>query len=109
MLFLSFGFLFSVVSAWPPGRGYTHRQWPHKNGADAAYFLDNDPHGSSIISLRVGKNGHLSDPVRTPSNGYGAIGTNLTGFPNIADSLMSQSSVVLSGNVSYPCSWVSLC
>lgn len=64
----------------------------------AAYFLDNNPEGSSIISLHV-DNGLLSDPFRTSTGGQGSIGTNTTGFPNAVDSLMSQGSVAVGGGV----------
>lgn len=74
--------------------------YPGRHGSvQAAYFLDNDPAGSSLVSLKVGADGKLSDPVRTSTGGIGSIGTNTTGFPNAADSLMSQGSVVVSGNV----------
>ena len=101
MRFLTSGLLLSAaVSATPFKRGYSQGPWSHQNGAKAVYFLDDDPSGSSIVSLKVGKDGHLSDPLRTSTNGFGAIGTNLTGFPNAGDPLMSQSAVVVSGDVS---------
>lgn len=90
----------TVALASPVRRGHGHGSWPHNGAANAAYFLDNDPSGSSIVSLQIANNGQLSDPVRTSTDGYGAIGTNLTGFPNAVDTLMSQSAVVVSGNVS---------
>jgi len=67
--------------------------------AKAAYFLDNNPRGSAVICLSIGFDGIVNDPVRTSTGGYGAIGTNLTGFPNAADSLISQGSVTVNGNV----------
>lgn len=90
----------AAVSATPLGGGGWKGHGWHAPGAKAAYFLNDDPNGSSIVSLRVGSDNLLSDPVKTSTNGYGAIGTNLTGFPNTADALMSQSSVVVSGDVS---------
>lgn len=67
--------------------------------AKAAYFLDNNPSGSAIICLRIRSDGIVNDPVRTSTGGYGAIGTNLTGFPNAVDPLISQGSVTVNGNV----------
>ncbi|KAK1021105.1 hypothetical protein LTR33_018568, partial [Friedmanniomyces endolithicus] len=67
--------------------------------AKAAYFLDNNPSGSAIICLRIGSDGIVNDPVRTSTGGYGAIGTNLTGFPNAVDPLISQGSVTVNGNL----------
>ncbi|KAK1808853.1 hypothetical protein LTR12_016799 [Friedmanniomyces endolithicus] len=67
--------------------------------AKAAYFLDNNPSGSAIICLRIGFDGIVNDPVRTSTGGYGAIGTNLTGFPNAVDPLISQGSVTVNGNL----------
>ena len=100
MRFLTVSLLLSaVVSATPLGPGHWKGPW-HKHAAKAVYFLDNDPSGSSVVSLKVGKDNLLSDPVRTSTNGYGAIGVNLTGFPNTADTLMSQAAVVVSGDVS---------
>lgn len=40
----------------------------------AAYFLDNNPAGSSIISLKIADDGTLKDPVRTPTGGNGLFG-----------------------------------
>lgn len=79
-------------------------KWPHHHPAKddsvkAAYFLDNDPAGSSIVALKIDGEGKVSDPVRTSTGGVGSIGVNATGFPNQADSLMSQGAVVVSGNV----------
>lgn len=100
MRFLTVSLLLSaVVTASPLGLGQWKGPW-HSNGAKAAYFLDNDPSGSSVVSLKIGKDNLLSDPIRTSTNGYGAIGVNLTGFPNTADTLMSQGAVVVSGDVS---------
>jgi hypothetical protein len=71
----------------------------------AAYFLDNNPGGSSIISLAIAENGTLYNPVRTSTGGQGRFANvaSATGpaAPGGADSLMSQGSVVISGDVSY--------
>ena len=60
--------------------------------------------GSSVVSLTVGSDQLLSSPIRTSTDGFGAIGVNGTGFPNQADALMSQGAVVVSGDVGSPCS-----
>lgn len=78
--------------------------WNHAQGRDGssgktAYFLDNDPSGSSIVSLKIGADGKLSNPVRTLTGGNGAIATNKTGFTDDVDTLDSQGSVVVSGDV----------
>ena len=104
MRFLTLGIVLSVaVSAAPvsPGHGHGNGPWWHQNAAKAVYFLDDDPSGSSIVSLHVGNDQLLSNPVRTSTNGFGAIGVNGTGFPNPADALMSQDAVVVSGDVGF--------
>lgn len=103
--FLSFSLLLPAALAAPSWPGYPshapHGSWPGSDAAaKAAYFLDDDPSGSSIVSLRIGENGHLSDPIRTSTEGQGSIGTNTTGFPNAVDALSSQSAVEVSGDVS---------
>lgn len=91
MRFLTIGTVLSAtVSAIPIDHGHWQGSWPQQYAAKAAYFLYDDPSGSSIVSLQIGNNGQLSDPVMTSTNGFGAIGTNTTGFPNEADALMSQ-------------------
>ncbi len=40
----------------------------------AAYFLDNNPAGASIISLQIAEDGTLSNPVRTSTGGIGLYG-----------------------------------
>jgi hypothetical protein len=107
MRFLTLGIILSVaVSAAPigPGHGHWNGPWWHHNAAKAVYFLDDDPSGSSVVSLKVSYDGRLSDPVRTSTDGFGSIGVNGTGFPNQADALMSQGAVVVSGDVGSPCS-----
>lgn len=97
--------------AGPPGapnHSYGHNA-PHHSGApfgqhgggltSAAYFLDNNPNGSAIIALTVGSDGLLSDPVRTSTGGYGAISVNPDGSPRPVDTLSSQGSVTVKGNV----------
>lgn len=37
----------------------------------AAYFLDNNPAGASIVSLQIAEDGTLSYPVRTSTGGKG--------------------------------------
>lgn len=102
MRFLTLAITLAVaVSAAPLGPGHGNPWW-HQHAAKAVYFLDDDPSGSSVVSLRVGKDQLLSDPVRTSTNGFGAIGVNGTGFPNAADALMSQGAVVVSGDVGSP-------
>ena len=99
MKFLSILFLLPTVFAAPFGANH----WPQPyggNNAQAAYFLDNNPSGSSVVAVRVNSNGTLSAPVRTSTNGFGVIGVNGKGFPNAADPLFSQGAVAVSGNVS---------
>lgn len=71
----------------------------------AAYFLDNNPSGCSIISLKIAQDGTLSNPVKAPTGGSGALAkwvisdppppdnTGLSG----PDGLFSADAVVVSG------------
>lgn len=72
----------------------------------AAYFLDNDPSGASVVSLSILSNGTLSNPVRASTEGNGSwakwIVSNPpppdnTGFAG-PDSLFSADAIVVSGN-----------
>ncbi|OPB41892.1 3-carboxymuconate cyclase [Trichoderma guizhouense] len=72
----------------------------------AAYFLDNDPSGASIVALDILSNGTLSSPVRTLTGGKGSWAKWIipspappdnTGFAG-PDSLFSANSIVVSGN-----------
>jgi len=48
---------------------------PHSIQKRAAYFLDNNPAGASIVSLAISPDdGTLSNPVRTSTKGNGAFG-----------------------------------
>ncbi len=49
----------------------------------AAYFLDNNPAGSSIVALKIADDGTLSSPVRTLTGGKGLFGTG--GAPPVAN------------------------
>ena len=44
-----------------------------RSSTGAAYFLDNNPAGSSIISLQIADDGTLSYPVRTSTGGKGML------------------------------------
>lgn len=93
------GLLFLTVTLAAPQR-WIHDRSGHDNGKKAAYFLDNDPSGSSLVSLCIGENGILSSPIRTPTGGYGSITLNATdNLPVPVDSLQSQGSVLVSGNM----------
>jgi hypothetical protein len=67
----------------------------------AAYFLDNNPTGSSIITLQISKDGLLSSPVRISTGGYGLYGKESGGDAG-PDSLFSQDAVVVEQNVWLP-------
>ncbi|KAH8812779.1 hypothetical protein F5884DRAFT_856075 [Xylogone sp. PMI_703] len=69
----------------------------------AAYFLDNDPKGASVVSLNIAGDGSLSNPIRTSTGGVGALAEWIipnppdnTGFAG-PDSLYSADSIVVSG------------
>jgi hypothetical protein len=64
----------------------------------AAYFLDNNPAGSSIITLKISEDGLLSSPVRISTGGLGLYGKNSGGDAG-PDSLFSQDAVVVEQNV----------
>jgi hypothetical protein len=54
------------------------------------YFLDNDPNGNSVVSVKISdSDGTLSSPVKTSTGG--------SGLPQLF--AVSQDSVVISGNV----------
>ena len=99
-LYIQFFFLGAVAAApwqhWPGKPGYSSNA--------AAYFLDNNPSGNSLVSLKIGKDGSLSEPVKTATGGKGGISVNATGFQSTADSLGSQGSVITNGNVCQPVS-----
>lgn len=89
----------ALAAPWGGWWNWNHWNPSHQTGK-AAYFLDNDPAGSSIVSMRIDENGLLCDPERTSTHGKGANGMHSTGFKNTADSLFSQDAVVVSGEVS---------
>lgn len=67
------------------------------------YFLDNDPSGASVVSLKIANDGMISNPVRVSSSGVGSLAKwvipsppDNTGFAG-PDSLYSANSVVVSG------------
>jgi hypothetical protein len=65
----------------------------------AAYILDNNPAGASVISLKIGiDDGLLSSPVRTWTGGNGLYGKNANGDAG-PDSLFSQDAVVVEQDV----------
>lgn len=57
-----------------PLLGSAHPGCPAPRSKGAAYFLDNNPSGSSIVALRIGSDGLLSNPVRTSTGGKGLYG-----------------------------------
>jgi hypothetical protein len=51
-----------------------------RGSGKAAYFLDNNPTGASIVALKISaSDGSLSEPVRVSTGGKGLFG--LTGGP----------------------------
>lgn len=60
------------------------RQW--RDDSRAAYFLDNNPAGSSVISLKIAEDGALSYPVRISTGGKGllALTAGMNGAPAAA-------------------------
>ena len=99
MRFLSTLLLLPTAIAAPGSLlvGRSTFQHPH---SPVAYFLDNDPAGNSIVSLKISSDGTLSDPVRTSTNGCGSFQVNATGAAVMADTLGSQGAVRVSGDVS---------
>ena len=78
-----------------------------RDSSRAAYFLDNNPAGASIISLEIAEDGTLSNPVRTSTGGTGlfALTAGTNGAPAAAggaDTLFTQDSVVVSNDVGHP-------
>jgi hypothetical protein len=78
---------------------------PRDDRNRAAYFLDNNPAGTSIVALEISvEDGTLSNPVRTPAGGvglYGLTASSTGGAPAAgdADTLFTQDSVVVSQDV----------
>lgn len=72
----------SIVSAFP-------FRSPQYSSNRAAYFLENDPAGNYIVSLKISEDGTLDTPVRTSTGGNGLSGLVVP----------SQDSVVASDNV----------
>jgi hypothetical protein len=64
----------------------------------AAYFLDNNPAGSSIITLKISDDGFLSSPTRISTGGVGLFGVNSGGEAG-PDSLFAQGSIVVEQDV----------
>ena len=53
---------------------------PRTGAPQALYFLDNNPSGDSIVSIKISsQDGTLSDPVRTSTSGMGLFGQTATG------------------------------
>ncbi|KAI1500200.1 hypothetical protein F5X99DRAFT_254780 [Biscogniauxia marginata] len=72
---------------------------PYSNSTSprALYFLENDPAGANIVTVKVSnRDGTLSDPIRTSTGGKGLIGLNSQGQAAV-DTLFSQDAVVVSG------------
>ncbi|KAH8895516.1 hypothetical protein GQ53DRAFT_856173 [Thozetella sp. PMI_491] len=63
----------------------------------ALYFEDNNPNGTDVISLKVGWDGLLSSPVRTPTAGLGQYAL-LFGNVPATDTTLSSDSVFVSGD-----------
>lgn len=66
--------------------------------AKVVYFISNAAN-NSIVAMKVGANGSLSDGSVTPTGGAGMSGVNATGGAAAPDSLFSQGSIKISGNV----------
>ncbi|KAK5110383.1 hypothetical protein LTR62_006091 [Meristemomyces frigidus] len=82
----------------PPGSWGQGWGWGSGYANKAIYFLENNPSGSSIVSMKISTNGSISNPKRTATGGVGSITLNSTGQPVAADSFQSQSSVFVSGD-----------
>jgi hypothetical protein len=66
--------------------------------AKAIYFLTNAAN-NSIVALKVGADGTLSDGSITATGGVGMSGVDSTGAPAAPDSLFSQGALKVAGNV----------
>ncbi|KAL8832658.1 MAG: hypothetical protein Q9170_004798 [Blastenia crenularia] len=71
-----------------------------QKGPKAIYFISNNPAGNSIIAMKVGADGTLSEGSSTPTGGKGASAidgmTNQTAGP---DALFSQSALKVEGHM----------
>ncbi|KAF5870635.1 putative 3-carboxymuconate cyclase protein [Botrytis fragariae] len=78
----------------------------HHSRDAAAYFLDNNPNGSTIVAMSISReDGTLSLPTRTSTGGKGMLGldapaANSTAAPapGDRDTLFSQNSIIVSGD-----------
>jgi hypothetical protein len=66
--------------------------------AKAIYFISNAAN-NSVVALKVGADGTLSDGSITATGGAGMSGVDATGAPAGADGLFSQGSVKIAGHV----------
>jgi hypothetical protein len=71
--------------------------------AKAIYFMTNAAN-NSIVALKVAADGTLSDGSITATGGAGMSGLDSSGAPAAPDSLFSQGSVKVAGNVRLPLS-----
>lgn len=75
------------------------RQCPETVGK-AVYFLTNEAE-NAVVALPIGKDGKLSNGTITKTGGAGSIAVDgATNQPAIPDALISQSALVVAGNVS---------
>ncbi|KAF2723931.1 hypothetical protein K431DRAFT_263795 [Polychaeton citri CBS 116435] len=85
----------------PPSSGSPSHGAPGHHGPPSffekptTYFLDADAEGASVVALSVGKDGKVSNPVRTSTGGNGAYAVNASGDSNQADPLVSQGSIIV--------------
>jgi len=63
------------------------------------YSMDNNPAGSSIVSLSILPNGNLATPIRTSTGGKGLHVGSPGGDSPGPDTLFTQNSVVVGDNV----------
>jgi hypothetical protein len=68
----------------------------------AAYTLDNDASGSSVVAMAISlADGTLSNIKKTSTGGVGLLGNTATG-PGGPDGLFGQNAIIVSEDVSLP-------
>lgn len=95
------------------GKGNGNKGHGNKNGAGigagasstnakAIYFMSNAAN-NTIVALKVGVDGKLSEGSVTATGGAGMTGVDEKGAPAVPDALFSQGALKVAGRVSFEC------
>jgi hypothetical protein len=103
LTYLTGALLSPVALAFPATGNYPKGGPWHKSMGSAVYFLRVDPQGSSVVAIKVGKDGLLQDATSvTSTDGVGLQSLNVTSGSTVGvDPLQGQEAVSIGDNVSY--------